>query len=129
MIKKTSLCFLFILPAILFAQDNWIFVVKNSGGSLYYAPSTIKGTGKINKVWTLQDLTTQDPMGYLSVKLQMEFDCQNDSFKNLYAHTFSGHMGTGEPLRVGGDPSGNSPSMPIAPNSTYKSLLDLVCKK
>lgn len=129
MIKKTGLFLLLLLPAVLFAQDNWILVVKNNGGSLYYDPNSIKTAGKINKVWTLQDRTTQDPSGYLSAKLQMELDCQNDSFKNLYAHTFSGHMGTGEVLREGGDSSGNSPSMPIAPNSTYKSLLDLVCKK
>ena len=116
-----------MLPAILIAQDNWIFIVKNSGGSLYYDPSTIKASGKTLKVWTLQDLVNPHPSGYLSAKLQLELDCQNESFKNLYAHTLTGHMGTGEPIFVGADPSGKS--MPIAPNSTYKSLLDLACKK
>lgn len=126
MLKKIYFCFL-LLSINAIAQDNWVFILKNSGGSLYYDPSSIKMSGKTLKLWTLQDLLTPDPSGYLSAKLQLELDCQNESFKNLYAHTLTGHMGTGEPIFVGADPSGKS--MPIAPNSTYKSLLDLVCKK
>ena len=126
MFKKIYLGFL-LLSINAIAQDNWVFIVKNSGGSLYYDPSSIKASGKILKLWTLQDLISPAPSGYLSAKLQLELDCQNESFKNLYAHTLTGHMGTGEPIFVGADPSNKS--MPIAPDSTYKSLLDLVCKK
>ena len=75
MIKKTGLFLLLLLPAVLFAQDNWILVVKNNGGSLYYDPNSIKTAGKINKVWTLQDRTTQDPSGYLSAKFTYRSYC------------------------------------------------------
>jgi hypothetical protein len=105
-------------------RSNWRLISRTKYRTDYLDSANISRTGNLATIWHVQDFNnTAGPGGkpiplgapgheFLSVKYEIEFDCDASNRKVLYYATFSGHMGTGS-IQDGG-PS-DEPSEPVAP--------------
>jgi hypothetical protein len=96
---------------------------------VYIDPDNIHRNDDVVTLWALFDYTTiQSIVGgpWLSSKARREFDCTKNRIRLLGYMTFTGNMGSGEPVFSN---SNESQWEPIAPDSIDRKLLEVVCTK
>ena len=113
------------------AYAEWVEVAKGGNATSYMDPDTIRSKGTMVKMWGLDDqksTQTSDREGksYLSLKLQMEFDCAEEQLRTLAEHGYSGKMGTGEIVFSHTKPSNWAPPIPA---SVGQANWKFACKK
>jgi hypothetical protein len=79
--------------------SGWEYIGDNDGETHYIIKSSIKKSGKTVKMWSLIDFKTPQELTdgkYLSLKKQVDYDCNNSRFRMLSAVATTGNMGKGD---------------------------------
>jgi hypothetical protein len=116
------------------AQAEWVDIGGKVERGLteyrvYIDPDNIHRNGDMVTLWALFDyMTIQSIVGgpWLSSKAQRQFDCAENRIRLLGYMTFTGNMGSGEPVFSNTD---QSKWEPIAPDSIDRRLSDIACGK
>ena len=134
---RVALCIQFSLIALAgggSAQAEWVDI----GGKVehgvtvfrvYVDPDHIHHTGGVVTLWALFDYQSiQSIVGgpWLSSKAQRQFDCGEKRIRLLGYMTFTGNMGSGEPVFSNLDESGWEP---VVPGSIDSNLWEFACGK
>lgn len=111
------------------ALAEWVKVARSPVAVSYMDPSTIRKSGSKTKVWIVIDHKVPQPYidekKYLSMKMQTEFDCAEETSKNRSMTMYSGNMGEGEIMWTG-VPS--TPWEPVMPGTINWDMLKKLCK-
>lgn len=82
------------------AYAEWVEVAKGDNVTSYMDPDTIRSKGAMVKMWGLDDQkttrTSREGKSFLSLKVQVEYDCAEEQLRTLAEYGYSGQMGTGE---------------------------------
>jgi hypothetical protein len=116
------------------AQEKWVDIGGKVQDGLtvyrvYVDPDNIHRNGDVVTLWALFDyMTIQSIVGgpWLSSKAQRQFDCAENRIRLLGYMTFTGNMGSGEPVFSN---SAESKWEPIAPGSIDRKLWEVACSK
>jgi hypothetical protein len=97
--------------------------------TVYVDPTTIRRNGDVVTLWALFDFKTiQSIVGgpWLSSKTQRQFDCVEERVRLLGFMTFTGNMGSGEPVYSNSE---ESKWEPVAPDGIDRKLWEVACSK
>jgi hypothetical protein len=116
------------------AQGEWVDIGGKVQGELtiyrvYIDPDNIHHNGDVVTLWALFDYQSiQRIVGgpWLSSKAQRQFDCAERRIRLLGYMTFTGNMGSGEPVFSN---SQESNWEPITPDSIDNKLWEVACSK
>ena len=116
------------------AQAEWVGIGdKVQDGRtvyrVYIDPDNIHRNGDVVTLWALFDyMTIQSIVGgpWLSSKAQRQFDCAEHRVRLLGYMTYTGNMGSGDPVFSN---SQESKWEPIAPDSIDSKLWEAACSK
>lgn len=112
------------------AYAEWVEVAKGGNVISYMDPDTIRSKGTMVKMWGLDDHKTTRTSGegksFLSLKLQMEFDCAEEQLRIVADYGYSGQMGTGEIVFSHPEPGKWAPAIP---GSVGQTNWEFACKK
>ena len=116
------------------AQAEWIDIGGKVQDGLtiyrvYVDPDNIHHNGDVVTLWALFDyMTIQSIVGgpWLSSKAQKQFDCTDKRIRLLGYMTFTGNMGSGEPVFSS---TQESKWERIAPDSIDSELWEVACSK
>jgi len=110
------------------AMAEWVKVDEDKLVTAYADPTTIRKSGDKVKMWALWDYSTAqegDSKPYMSVRIQNEYNCKEETDRQIYATTFSGNMAGGNTIgRQGG-----KKWVPIAPRTHGEALWKFACGK
>ena len=111
---------------------EWTMVGGDDIGTIYADLSTIRKSGDKVKMWTLVDykvvqIFKGNDTRFLSMTMQEEHDCKEDTSKLLTLNEYSKNMGAGEVVYVSGAMHGEP--RPIAPGSWGESKFKVACGK
>ena len=128
--KILSLILLLMISTNVMAE--WIVVGGNDdvGITTYADFGTIKRKGNKVKMWSLLDLkTVQEVAGkkYLSVMSRNEYDCEEETGRQLDIHWYSGNMRGGEVVESATNIKKEAES--ITPGSIDETILKIACDK
>ena len=110
------------------AQAEWTLLLTDSAGISTYADmKSVRKTDKGEKIWLMMDYTgTKNTSSVKSMVSQNEFDCAEEAMRTI---AFSRHD---KPLGQGMTINYNNKTSewgPLPPNSTGRTILDLICPK
>jgi hypothetical protein len=113
------------------AEAEWVDIGSKSeqGLTVYFDPDTVHSSGDVVTLWALFDYKTiQSIVGgpWLSSKAQRQFDCVENRVRLLGYMTFTGNMGSGDPVFSN---SQESKWERIAPDSIDRRLSEVACHK
>ena len=111
------------------AMAEWVLINDNDIATNYVNPATIRKAGNKVRMWSMDDYKTMQITGeykYISMKTQIEYDCQNETFTSVALLSFSGNMGSGQVVlstyqRL--DP------IPVSPESIGELAWKVACRK
>jgi hypothetical protein len=89
------------------AGAKWVTIgnhTMNGGVDIYAAPSTIRRTGHLARMWDMWDFkSAQQAAGkrFVSFKQQNEYNCKDERIRTVTVTGFSGHMGKGSVVDSG----------------------------
>jgi len=111
------------------AMAEWVEVGVNDDGATVYAnPDTIRKSGNKVKMWVLWDyFTAQEVVSkpYMSARIQNEYNCKEETIRQIFATSFSDNMAGGHTIgRQGG-----KKWEPVAPRTIGETLWKFACKK
>ena len=95
----------------------------------YVDLATIQVNGYRVKMWHLVDYKTVQKFnkgGFLSIKSQYEYDCQEAQTRGLATTAYSGNMGYGQVI---GNDYTQYPWHPVQPGSVKEDNFKIACKK
>jgi len=109
-------------------QQQWTAIARITTTSVMYVDwNTLKvKDGGIRRLWNLRDMGKGIDGGTLvSMRALTEFDCKNDSIKEIQMTGFDGPMGTGHsgPITAKAPPQWYYP----APTDSMYEILKIVC--
>lgn len=114
------------------AVAGWVKVGGGGGEvAIYTDPSTISKSGHIAKMWELHDLknaSTFNGTPYISLRMQVEYDCQEAQVRMLFTSLHSEHMAESAAV-YSFNSSGISKWEPVPPETTVRDLWKLACGK
>jgi len=87
------------------AMAEWVKVSEDKLVTAYADPTTIRKLGDKVKMWALWDYSTAqegDSKPYMSVRIQNEYNCKEETVRQIYATTFSGNMAEGNTINSQG---------------------------
>lgn len=114
------------------AIAEWVAVGNDTNRSYtaYIDFSTIRINGDKVKMWELRDFNSaQESSGgkpYLSLMVQIEYDCKEEQVRDLYFSEHSGNMREGE---VVNSSSKHSKWQPVSPESIGEAMWKVACGK
>jgi hypothetical protein len=113
------------------AQAEWVDIggKVEQGLTVYLDPDTVHRQGDVVTLWALFDYKTiQSIVGgpWLSSKAQRQFDCVKNRVRLLGYMTFTGSMGSGDPVFSN---SQESKWEPMEANSMDRKLSEVACSK
>lgn len=112
------------------AAADWVPLGENDHSRGFVELTTIRRSGGVATMWDLKDFKSLQKFPtfyYLSMKAQVEYDCQGEKSRPLAYSFHSGQMGGG---RVVLSESGNRIGWrPIAPDSSDAQLWKIACNK
>jgi hypothetical protein len=122
------------LSSVGLAHAEWVDIGGKTQDGLtvyrvYIDLDNIHRNGHVITLWALFDYKTiQSIVGgpWLSSKAQRQFDCAEKRIRLLGYMTFTGNMGSGEPVFSN---SGQSQWEPIVPDSIDSNLWEYACSK
>jgi len=110
------------------AMAKWVEVSEDKLVTAYADPTTIRKLGDKVKMWALWDYSTAqegDSKPYMSVRIQNEYNCKEETDRQIYATTFSGNMAEGNTI----DMKGGKDWKPVAPRTHDEALWKFACGK
>jgi len=110
------------------AMAEWVKVSEDKLVTVYADPTTIRKIGDKVKMWALWDYSTAqegDSKPYMSVRIQNEYNCKEETDRQIYATTFSGNMLEGNTIAMQGGRNWE----PIAPRTFGETLWKFACGK
>jgi len=113
------------------AMAEWEFVAsgKDNLDKCYADPTTIRKKGNIVKMWVMWDYSVVAHRGSLkphkSARVQNEYNCKEETIRQIYATTFSGNMLEGNII----ESAEATKWIPVAPSSLGKALWEFACGK
>lgn len=129
--KRALTLMLLVLSGPLFAK--WDEVSKSDTGVMYADSASItKGVGGKSKIWALMDFskpTSATPGGveFLSMKQQLEFDCKNKQWRELWAGFYPKGMGYGTAIGTFNRPNSEFAPVPLETAAEY--VMEKACAK
>ena len=132
---KRLLMGLMLLATAGAASAEWTIVGDTGDGGDDFIQSvdraTIRRNGNLVKMWDLKDYKTVQKSAagksYLSSKTQREFDCKEETSRQLAFTWFDGQMGNGKVVYSIGNARGEWE--PISPGSVGEALWKIACGK
>ena len=109
---------------------EWTDVGSSDNSTGYADFSTIRKSGNKVKIWNLIDfkvVQTTDGKRYLSTTAQNEYDCKEETWRNLAFIWYSKNMEQGEVVYSSG--TVHEEPRPMPPNSGAKVFSSSVCGK
>ncbi len=110
------------------AMAEWVEIGTTNKSTVYADPTTIRKSGNKVKMWALWDYSTAqegDSKPYMSVRIQNEYNCKEETDRQIYATTFSGNMAGGHTINR----QGGKKWEPIAPRTFGETLWKFACGK
>ena len=110
------------------AKAEWVEIGTTNKSTVYADPTTIRKLGNKVKMWALWDYSTAqegDSKPYMSVRIQNEYNCKEETDRQIYATTFSGNMAGGHTINR----QGGKEWVPIAPRTHGEALWQFACGK
>jgi len=110
------------------AMAKWVKVDEDKLVTAYADPNTIRKSGNKVKMWALWDYSTAQEGGskpYMSVRIQNEYNCKEETIRQIFATTFSGNMAGGHTINM----QGGKKWEPVAPRTIGETLWKFVCGK
>lgn len=110
---------------------EWVKVSDDTQGDMtaYVKPDTVRRNEEMVRMWVLFDFKTMQPVSdqtYLSIKGQLEYDCDGERQRTLTGTNFSGNMGGG---RAVGSTSREGTWRPVLQESVAQDLWEFACGK
>lgn len=114
------------------AMAGWVKVVESDSDIFYADPATIRKTGDIAEMWTLQDFrkAEQIPMGgmYKSIKGHDAFNCKERLYQSAHSTAYSENMGGGKVVVADDNSKGwLSGFFPANPDTVMGGLWKFAC--
>ena len=116
------------------AMAEWILMGESKDFTNYADFSTIKKAGDKVKMWTMQDYKTMQIeematiLKFLSMKVQKEYDCQNETVSVLAYFWYSSNMGEGQTVLFSTKRS-DSGTSPVVPGTIWQAEWKIACGK
>ena len=110
------------------AKAEWVEIGTTNKSTVYADPTTIRKSGNKVKMWALWDYSTAQEGGskpYMSVRIQNEYNCKEETDRQIYATTFSGNMAGGHTINRQGGRNWE----PVAPRTIGETLWKFACGK
>ncbi len=112
------------------AMAEWVKVgvSTDKNTTIYADPSTIRKLGDKVKMWVMWDhLTAQegDSKPHMSTRVQKEFNCKEETTRQIYASAFTDNMGRGDLINN----EGGREWEPVAPRTHDEALWKFACGK
>ncbi len=110
------------------AMAEWVKVDEDKLVTAYADPTTIRKNGDKVKMWALWDyFTAQEVVSkpHMSTRVQKEFNCEEETTRQIYATTFSGNMAEGNTINR----QGGKKWEPVAPRTFGETLWKFACGK
>jgi len=129
--SSVLLLFLLLIAQPVYAE--WVQIAESERADLLIDPSTIRWNDQNDKakIWVLTDLKEArvgpDGTAYLSMKSQREFDCKEETSRDLSLTFLAEHMGAGKVVYTGYDD--NDKWKPVVPDSLIHAVWKFVCTK
>ena len=123
-----SIIFIALFFSSISAYAEWVYYAKSEDGktTFYVDYATIKKSGVISKMWTMQDYDNVQKQGQRSVKFLFEYDCKNEASRGTAFLAYSKQMGAGEVLY---QDYTVDPMRPYTPDSVQASLAKIACNR
>jgi hypothetical protein len=111
---------------------EWTRIGSDDISTIYANISTIRKSGDGVKMWALHDFKVVqifkgDGTRILSMTMQEEYDCKEDTSKLLTFNQYSKNMGAGEVVYASGAAHGEP--VPVAPDSVADVKFKVACVK
>lgn len=104
---------------------EWVKIGETTEAILFHDPHSIRKEGALRRVWQIQDLKEEIlGAGIRSMRTQMEYDCNGERLRVLYAEAFAGQMAQGTPLDR---PYRDRGWIPIPPDTLALASFKVVC--
>ncbi len=110
------------------AMAEWVKVSEDKLVTAYADPTTIRKLGDKVKMWALWDYSTAqegDSKPYMSVRIQNEYNCKEETIRQIFATSFSGNMAEGNTINR----QGGRDWKPVAPRTFGEALWKFACGK
>ena len=110
------------------AMAKWVKVDEDKLVTAYADPTTIRKNGDKVKMWALWDYSTAQEGGskpYMSVRIQNEYNCKEETIRQIFATTFSGNMAGGHTINS----QGGRPGLPVSQCTPTELLWTFACGK
>ena len=110
------------------AMAEWVKVSEDKLVTAYADPTTIRKLGDKVKMWVMWDHLTAKVVNskpHMSTRVQKEFNCKEETTRQIYATTFSGNMLEGNKI----DTQGGRDWEPVAPRTHDEALWKFACGK
>ena len=120
---------LMLLVTATAARAEWVLVDDGDQIITYVDRSTIRRSGNLVKMWHMMDfktVQTVEPYNFYSGTYQVEYECKEETSKNLALNVYSGKVGTGKSLYTYAKPGD---AIPISPRSIAEALWKIACGK
>lgn len=112
------------------ALAEWLEIDSNKISTVYVDITTIRKAGNRVSIWSLHGYkTVRKVMGrtYRSIKMQSEYDCQEEKMRMLYLSEHSENNGGGIIIHSESTPDSNW--RPVPTDSVSKTILEIACLK
>lgn len=110
---------------------EWVKVATSNNAVEYLDPGTLRKSGQKIKSWGLIDHRAPqlfvDEKKYLSLKVQSEVDCGEESARTITMVMYGGNMGAGEVLWSGAPP--DTRWTPVTPGTLSWTAMKNICKR
>jgi hypothetical protein len=110
------------------AMAEWVKVSEDKLVTAYADPTTIRKLGDKVKMWVMWDHLTAKVVNskpYMSVRIQKEFNCKEETTRQIYASVFTDNMARGNKIAS----QGGRGWEPIAPRTHDEALWKFACGK
>lgn len=128
--KKLLAILLTVISASVMAE--WTYVAESDSINVFIDIASKRKVGKKVTVWRLMDFKSPEKWNnkdYLSLIFKTEFDCVNETAKDINITAYSGNMQKGESLGSLNYSNTNEEIRPIAPNSLDSFVYKKACSK
>lgn len=131
-IKRVAYTLCTLLSLVVFSSSShaeWVGLDDSDTSTIYADSASVKVDGKLVKVWTLtnyKEIQTSGKDSYISMKVQRQYNCNDDLSRSLFIVSYLGHMGTGRSLE--GFNVQNNEWRPVIPTSRNDAVLKWACK-
>ncbi len=110
------------------AMAEWVKVSEDKLVTAYADPTTIRKLGDKVKMWVMWDHLTAKVVNskpHMSTRVQKEFNCKEETTRQIYASAFTDNMGRGDLINN----EGGREWEPVAPRTHDEALWKFACGK